>query len=677
MVTRNTLRRAARHIRWVSSFVAICAALAGCTAQKADVSVAANVPSQYSHVWLTVKEIWFNTSASATAEDTTWHRFQLVEPVTVDLASAAGGTLAQIASGLNLPGGTYSQIRLIPVDPSAALTSSASAAGAQFNAEADYVDSAGVTRKVALELLNPDKGFAVATTLTIKVDTSQFLGHSSLASTTSTTLTAPTALTAPTTSPASTTSTAPTTSPASTTSTAPTTSPASTTLTAPTTSPGSTPLTAPTASPASTPLTAPTTSPASTPLTAPTIGPTSGMGTTGTTGTTAANVTLASTSTATAAPASLAINLDGAHDLVQFTYGTQTAVLLNPHTSALDVSSVGAIRGQIDLANIATSVESGGQVDVRVTAEVLSRDGSRHLAIKSVQVASDGSFLLYPLSTSSGSATTYDLVIHGSQIATVVIKSVPVTVADPSTTGAVSVGTVAPRSVPSFSFNLVPGTQPLSAGALVNLFQTLPGSGEVPYLIEQTAVEPFTRTLFTDQAVATGTIDVGTYVSGATVALASVTPVQGASTYLVSAQAPLFSDGTLTTRLSQPSGGTALVSIPSLIPADGSSTSTISISVAATTPGKYDHGELIVSHDGGIVQTVTIDALLAQNGRATLLIPDIPGGGGGSSFDNAVYYVSARAWNSRDPAGTLQRESYSTPVDLRAGSVTGLSVNVD
>ena len=606
-MTRISLRRYARRLRWASSLVAVCAALGGC-ASHTDVSVTASVKTQYSHAWLTVQGIWFNTSATATPEDTTWVKFSVATPITIDLASLSGGTLAQIASSLLVPPGTYAQVRLIPIDSSAALASSASAAGALFNAEADYVDTAGTTHQAPLELLNPDKGIGLTTTLTIKPDTSAVLGTATTTSTTD-----------------------------------------SNTTTDSTTAAGTA-----------------------------TIDPTTGLPTTSEPAT--SNDTVAATpTTTTAPPVSIAINLDGVHDLVQFTYGTQTGILLNPHASAFDVSTTGTVRGQIDLTNIASSVESSGKVDVEVTAESLSTDGSRHVAVKTVQVASDGSFAMYPLSTSSSSATTYDLVIHGPQIATAIIKSVPVSVGGPATSSAVTVGTVTLRSATAFSFNFAPDTLALPAGALVNLYQTLPGSGEVPYLVEQTPVDPFSRALFDDQLLPTGTIDSGTYVSGGNVGLTAATPVQGASTYLLSAQAPLFADGALTTSLPAPSGGTGrvLVTPPVLSPAAGAPSSSVTVTVIPTTPGKYDHGELIISHDGGIVQTVAIDSALAQNGGATLLISGLPGGGAGSSFDNAVYYVSARAWNSQDPAGTLHRESYTTPVDLRSGSVTGLSVNVD
>lgn len=588
------------------------AALAGCS-QQTDVALQTSVQAKYQHVWLTVSQVWFNTSATATPEDTSWNRFTLSTPITVDLATLSGGALAQIASGLKVPAGTYSQIRLIPVDPAAALTSSAQGAGAQFNAEADYTDSAGTAHQAMLELLNPDKGIGMSTTLTIKAS----LG----------------ALGAPSTS------------------------------------------TCATGDNSCTP-TGTTACEAGDANCLDSFGSPCSVGETGCTMTTATTTTTASSSST---PLSVALTLDGIHDLVQFAYGTQTGVLLNPHSSGLDVASAGAIRGSIDTTNIAGSIDVNGNIAAQVTAETLSADGTRHIAVKTVQVASDGSFVLYPLAAGSSSPTSYDLVIHGPQIATAIVKSVPVSAGDPSGSAAVSIGTVTPRSATGFTFNVATGTQALPAGALVNLYQTLPGSGEVPYVVDQVSIDPFSRVLLADEQVPTGTIDSGTYVSGGNVSLASSTPAQGASTYLIAGQASLFAAGTLATVLAPPSSGTGpvQVAIPALQPVTGAVSSGIVVTVIPALAGKYDHGELIVSHDGAIVQTVAIDSALTQNGGAALQVPGIPGGGSASSFDNAVYYVSTRAWNSRNPAGTLQRQSLTTPVDLSAGSVTGLTVNVD
>src|SRR5262249_26449352 len=117
----------------------------------------------------------------------------------------------------------------------------------------------------------------------------------------------------------------------------------------------------------------------------------------------------------------------------------------------------------------------------------------------------DGTFTLYPLATSSSNPTSYDLVIHGPAIATVIVKDVKVNVGDPSSSAPVDIGTITLRAAASFAVNL-DTTTAVPAGALVGFYQTLPGRNEVPYLIEQQPVDPFSRTFASDHLLATGKI---------------------------------------------------------------------------------------------------------------------------------------------------------------------------
>src|SRR5581483_667521 len=141
-------------------------ALVGC-APRTNVSTTANVPAQYSHAFMSVQEIWLNTSATATPDDTTWAKYPLQTPVTVDLASSMEGQLTALTTGLNVPIGTYAQLRLIPVDPSATVLASATALGAQYNSEVDYPDTAGNAQRLRLELLNPDRGIGIPTSIQV------------------------------------------------------------------------------------------------------------------------------------------------------------------------------------------------------------------------------------------------------------------------------------------------------------------------------------------------------------------------------------------------------------------------------------------------------------------------------------------------------------------------------
>ena len=558
--------------------------LAGCSV-KTDVSVTGNSPALYSHVWITAQEVWFNTSANAGPDDGGWVKFPLSTPATVDLVTDSGGNLGSLVTGLKLAAGNYSQVRLIPVDAAADLTSSAKTAGAIYNAEADYVGSGSTPQQLPLELLSPDQGIGIQGALSVPIGN---IGAALSGATTSAT---------------------------------------------------------------------------------------------SSTSSTTASATSSSTTTA-----SFALDFDGARDLTLFTYGGAigpNGILLSSHASAYDLSQVGGISGQLTLTNL-TGVNGSALPAIQVSAEVLSADVSRHVVVSSTPVHADGSFLLYPLATSSSNPPTYDVVIHGAGIATIIIKAVQVSPASSSTssttsgststtgssaTNTVSVGTLIPRSASSYTVNLGNASgPPLPAGARVAFYQTLAAQGEAPYVIEASPIDPFNQNFANAESLSTGTIDSGTYnASGATVTLVSAAPVEKEGGYLVAASAPGYQDGPLTTSVAAPQSGTTAppVTVPALTLAAGNSPGSISVSITQATGRTYDRGELLLAHDGTLIATAPLDAALAQGPGATVTVNGVPSGTPAS-----LYYLTVRAWKSAAPSSTLHRQSYSTAIDLR-GSASG------
>jgi hypothetical protein len=650
------------NFRWHAALVAVLAGfgLGGCST-KSNVSLTGNTPAQYSHVWITVQEVWFNGSSSAGPDESGWQKFPLSTPSTVDLVAANGGNLGGIASGLRVPVTTYSQVRLIPVDATAPLASSAQNAGALYNFEADYVDSKGNTQQLPLELLSPDKGIGIQTSLKVPFGGTGggLIPIGSNASTSTTTFGAPTS-----------TSGSPT---------ATNTNPFGTT----------------------------------TSTTSPSISTTS---TTGSTNTTPAN--------------SFAVALNGNIDLVPFrftggtpagTAGGNPGILLSAHDAAFDLSQAGAISGQLTLTNITTA--SSGLPAIGVSAQSLSADGTRHVVVSATAVLADGSFLLYPLTTNSSTSSplTYDVVIHGQGIATIIVKGVQVprpassststtnsstTVTTPNGSGtisstkttttptsntsvsSVSIGTLTPRSVTSttasgtYTANIstAPGA-PLQAGAVVNFYQTLGRVGEVPYVIESSPIDPFNQVLFNAQTLSAGTVDSGTWSTNGTVTIVSAAPKEGAGTYLVAASAPGFSDGPLNVSVSPPSSGTGTQSVvvPALKLGSGASAGSLTAAVAAAVPGTYDQGELLVSQNGSLVATTSIGTVLTQSGGGIVNVTNLPSG-----TPDAVYYVTVRAWcssaaqcpNSANSTA-VQRQWYPQVIDLRSSTSGSISLTVN
>ncbi|HEV2227546.1 MAG TPA: DUF4382 domain-containing protein [Steroidobacteraceae bacterium] len=656
---------------FAASLAALAVALGGCST-RTNVAGIGNVPPLYTHVYLTAQAVWFNSSATAGPDDGGWAQFPLATPVTVDLVANSGGNFALLFTDLKVAPGSYSQVRFIPVDASAPLTSSAQTLGATYNMEADYVDSSGLTHQLPLELLNPDKGLGIRTSLNVPFgNIGAALGAAGAAG-----------------------------------------------------APGAT---------------------GATGMTGATTGTTFGA----TTGTTFGNMGTGVTGSTigTGLPtttAEFALDFDGARDLAGFTYGGVNAVLLSSHAAAYDLSQVGGIQGQLTLINLTGLSSANGTPGVEVNAEVLSTDGTRHVVVARAPVASDGTFTLYPLPTSTASfnalgtnttnLTSYDLVIHGAGIATIIIKDVQIPPVAPvsgfgsfgngfgagfgSTTGIgglgntgtgttgttfapattttsptstigtnpdttpptptnlVSVGTLLPRAVSSYTANIANAGAPLPAGAEVEFYQTLPGSGEVPYVIEAEPIDPFNQVLANPQALSSGTVDSGTYVlTGATVTVVSAAPQEGAGTYQVAATAPSYANGALGVTVAAPTatGVTAAspVTVGALALASGTTAASVAASVQTASAGKYDHGEIMLSQNGQLIASAPLDAVLASGG-GTVQLTGVPGGAATS-----VYYVSVRAWNSSDPSGTLTRQWYPDALDLRSATSASFQLTVN
>ena len=565
------------------------AVLCGCST-RTYITATGSTPPQYTHVYMTVAEVWLNSSAVAQPSDSGWTRFTLSEPVTMDLVSISNGTLIRLIGALRLSPGTYSQVRLIPVPATAALTDSAKALGAAYNNEVDYVDAGSNSHQLQLEILNPDNGIGAQGSLTVPV------GGGLVAS-----------------------------------------------------------------------------SPAATSSSTTSTGTTGGLSTN-------SNSTIVN----------FTINFNAATDIALFSYGSQAGVVLNSHAQAFDLSKCGGISGTLTLTNLSNITNKSARMNIVATAETPNADGaSRHAVVISAPVNTDGTFLLYPLpaNDSTKNPTTYDVVIHGAGIETIIIKGVQVARNSTSTTNTssalmtgtatTSIGTLIPQAATSYAVNLATGVA-LPAGAVISLYQTLPGSGEVPYVVEQSTMDPFNNVMQMDLIASTDVVQTGLYTTtGQAITLTNTTPVEGAGTYTVAASAAYFIDGDLTPKVSASTSSTAaLVTPTTLSVAAGASNDSFTAQVSHSSAG-FDKGELIVSRDGTIIATAALDATLAASTGGPVTVNNLPGGSTTSPYATGVYDVSVLVWNSQDPAGTLQRQYFSAAADVRNGNANGVQIAIN
>jgi Domain of unknown function (DUF4382) len=665
---------------------AVCALLAGCNT-RTNVSLTGNTPAQYSHVYVTTQAVWFNSSATAGPDDSGWVKFPLSTPTTVDLVASQGGTLSSLASDLRVVAGSYSQIRVIPLDASAPLAASAQSLGAVYNAEVDYVDSAGTTQQVPLELLNPDKGIGIQASLRVPIGgVGNVLGASNTAGgafatgagdATTTTGTGDASLFG-TTNGTTSSSTAGTT----------------------TTSTGST-------------------------------------GTTSTTNTSISSFDINVDGTLDLVPFTYgAIQTNG--------------VLLSSHATAYDLSTVGTIQGTLTLTGVtsatnglptiqvnAESLSADGTRHVVVLTATVNASGDFTLyplplssstttfydvvihgpaiatiVIKNVELtASSSTTTTTPGTTTNSTNTTTPTATTttptgtiatsittptagmgtntasiGTPVPRVALTYTPPTApttptgttttstitATPATgTSTVSIGTLVPRAASTYSANITTAaTSPLPAGAAVNFYQTLV-KASAPYVIETSTIDPFNQTLSNPQGLSEGTIDSGTYVaSGETVNIVSAAPVETAGHYTVAASAPSYSDGPLTASVGPPKTGNASVPLPGLSLASGANPGAVTVAVTLASAANFDQGQLLVSHEGTLVASVPLDTVLSKRGGT--VAATVPAG-----TPSSFYYLSVRVWNSSNPANTLSRQSFPTMLDLRSSSSATLPVTID
>jgi hypothetical protein len=154
---------------WIQSLAAVMlAAGLGACSVKTSVSVSAATPAQVQHLYVTIAAVWLHADASAPPDGAGWVGQALATPKTLDLAALTAGSLSELVSGIDTPPATYRQLRLELADSSAALTSAARSAGLSWNAQVQYLDTAGDNQTLPLELPSPAAQLIVPVSLTLQ-----------------------------------------------------------------------------------------------------------------------------------------------------------------------------------------------------------------------------------------------------------------------------------------------------------------------------------------------------------------------------------------------------------------------------------------------------------------------------------------------------------------------------
>lgn len=349
---------------------------------------------------------------------------------------------------------------------------------------------------------------------------------------------------------------------------------------------------------------------------------------------------------------SLAIDFDAGDDIIEFRSSQE--YIMKPRLTYFDLADVGAIVGHID----STAAASNSTSHFVFKAEQLNAAGTHHVVRRySILTDSTGKFTIYPVPSG-----TYDLLIRGIDHQTVIIKNVPVTQGTTPTSN--------PTVVPMVT--MTTGTDyPVSAsitsptGAWVNFYQTLQGSGEVPYEVRFRHFNPLDGK-FSNFMLSSSLIRVANYSSSAINPI-DVPPQEGIGGYQAIADALRY-DPSAPRPVIPPSSGSATVDFGSLTVTAPWTSKAISGNINIPTAGlnRLDRGLLFAVQGGMIVNALNISDRVSTGGEYTL--SNLPGGQPG-----AIYGVDAVGWSSNDTD-----RGFASPeiVDLRTSDATGVDMNM-
>ena len=348
----------------------------------------------------------------------------------------------------------------------------------------------------------------------------------------------------------------------------------------------------------------------------------------------------------------LAIDFDIGHDVVKVTRNGQTEYILKPRLRYFDLDDAGAIRGQIDAA-----ARSAG-FNFVFKAEQKSADGSRYVVKRFTGVRSDDTFLLSFLPPG-----TYDVLLRGRGVETVIVRGVPVVRGSTTNLGPA----VSMPAGTEFTANTT--TNP--TGAWVNFHQTLDsgvtGVPEVPYEIRFRHVDPFTGSFHAPIALSNGPIRFGTYNSGNAISFQAITPTEwagGNAGFTAVADALLFRPTPFVPFDNTSAGpvfGGRMNVMAGTVPHTASGTISSFLGRSMTLDGNI----IFVVHKGLVVdayRNLNVPMQFGPGMNAAYATQPLPGG-----FPGAFYGIDGLGWSVSPPTFAVGIPGLA---DLRTGNDT-------
>ena len=354
-----------------------------------------------------------------------------------------------------------------------------------------------------------------------------------------------------------------------------------------------------------------------------------------------------------------------------------THFLMRPRLQRFDMAKGVAIFGQVDAAAVCGNASAPAAPDcadeISVSAQVLSSDGLRHEAVRRYKVDSTGGFALYPLPE----ASSYDLVITGKHMRTMVVKGVAVEAFD-VTSGlgwtVVGDGSAIPLSIESGTPASVSLSSSASPQASSLYWGQTPDASGLPYEVMSTTLNPLDGLPASDVVLPQGSMMVATFqratstisgvIEGEALTFQSVPPVEGNGAFGLVTLGTAYDDASATSVLTPPSGSSS-VQAPVASRRTGVLNGTLTVTLTGSLSSRYDAVQVIVSDVNGVVDA---RSYATSPGSVSFSVP--AGTVAAAAQGGAVYSVAVRASSM---SGNLTWVRGSSVVNLRAtttGSVT-------
>ena len=402
-------------------------------------------------------------------------------------------------------------------------------------------------------------------------------------------------------------------------------------------------------------------------------------------------------SVSTSSTLNLVTDFDLDKIVVPYNQDGNQAFTLRPDLRYYDLSQSGAISGTVDPTTLCQTVSTSNcAFNLIVHAETVSPDGTRHEDVRSTSVNPvTGAFTVAPLALkdSSGNSLTYDIVVRGRKMQTMLITGVTPTGSFSAATGttaatltggtAVQTAPLVAVAAPEYGSNLLAPLGPLTSGYVI-FQQTLPISGvatPLPYEIRWSGTDPYTGLFYrggcfnSNFMLANAPVLVAPYNGGNTLAFAAVTPTEGVGGYSVAANEVAYYNLSSNLPIVAPVSGIAQFTplAPSLKSAVVSGS--IGGTIAIGNIGSFDHATLVIARLGQVTTSVDISSLLAAGG-GTFSVGNIPSGSATAAVPGAYYYAYIRMWK-HNVNQHVKIVPIAGAIDLRTtSSVTGMNVTV-